>query len=103
MNTNISSSSSASILSVVAPSVVLATSNSMPNFARDDLNRVNVVHNRVVETTTSNSQQRPTHDIAFSPEAGLMLVNRRVLARSKLDGYFYKGKVVNQVRGLSSE
>lgn len=99
MNTNISSSSSASILSVAAPSVVLA-SNSMPNFARVDLNRVNVVHNRVVETTTSNSQQRPTHDIAFSPEAGLMLVNRRVLARSKLDGYFYKGKVVNQVRGL---
>lgn len=37
------------------------------------------------------------NDIAFSAEAGLMLVGRRVLARSKLDGYYYKGKVINQV------
>lgn len=39
----------------------------------------------------------PANDIAYTPDAGTLLVNRNVLARSQLDGNYYKGKVINQV------
>jgi hypothetical protein len=45
----------------------------------------------------SSSSTTKFNDIAYTPDAGSLLVNRNVLARSKIDGYFYKGKVINQV------
>ena len=36
-------------------------------------------------------------DIVHTPDAGSLLLNKTVLARSNTDGYYYKGKVINQV------
>jgi hypothetical protein len=41
-----------------------------------------------------------SNDIAYTPDAGSLLVNKYVLARSQMDGYYYKGKVINQVGPL---
>ena len=36
-------------------------------------------------------------DIAYTPDIEQLLKNKIVIARSTLDGYYYKGKVLSQV------
>ena len=43
---------------------------------------------------------RQEKDIAYTPDIESLLKNRDVLARSSLDGYYYKGKVLEQVDTL---
>lgn len=40
------------------------------------------------------------NDIAYTPDAGSLLLNKTVIARSAIDGYYYKGKILNQVNLL---
>jgi hypothetical protein len=52
----------------------------------------------VVGLALQNSQGLPIDkDIAYTPDAGSLLINKNVLVRSALDGYFYKGKVLSQI------
>lgn len=59
---------------------------------------VKVLHDGKVIGLTSETTNLPiSNDIAFTREAGTLLVNRDVIARSSLDGFYYKGKVLSQV------
>ena len=61
---------------------------------------VRVLHDgRVLGLTPQDegSPPPPANDIAYAPDAGALLVGRDVVARSALDGYYYKGKVLSQV------
>ncbi len=51
----------------------------------------------VVGLTAEDLNLPLPNDIAYTPEAGTLLINRTVVARSVLDGYYYKGKVISQV------
>ena len=52
----------------------------------------------VVGLTAQDSNLPIENDIAYTPDAGSLLINRAVVARSALDGYYYKGKIINQVK-----
>lgn len=47
--------------------------------------------------TIQNTNLPISKDIAYTPDAGGLLINKTVLARSSLDGYYYKGKVQSQI------
>lgn len=52
---------------------------------------------RVVGLTLQDSELPIPNDIAYSADAGSLLLNKTVIARSILDGYYYKGKVMSQL------
>lgn len=59
---------------------------------------VKVLYDGTVCGLTAQSINLPvSKDIAYTPDAGSLLINKYVLARSNLDGYYYKGKVQSQV------
>jgi hypothetical protein len=53
---------------------------------------------QVVGLSLQDSNIPLPNDIAYTPDAGSLLINRTVVARSSLDGFYYKGKVMNQVK-----
>lgn len=52
---------------------------------------------QVVGLTMQDANLPIPNDIAYAPDAGSLLLDKSVLARSALDGYYYKGKVMSQV------
>ncbi len=52
---------------------------------------------QVVGLSLQDSNIPLPNDIAYTPDAGSLLINRTVVARSSLDGFYYKGKVMSQV------
>jgi hypothetical protein len=48
-------------------------------------------------TTNSSTHMGLDKDIAYTPDIEQLLKNKIVIARSTLDGYYYKGKVLSQV------
>lgn len=59
---------------------------------------VKVLYDGKVHGLTLEGTNLPIpNDIAYAPDAGSLLLNKTVVARSTLDGYYYKGKVLSQV------
>ena len=53
---------------------------------------------QVVGLSLQDSNIPLPNDIAYTPDAGSLLINRTVVARSALDGFYYKGKIMSQVK-----
>jgi hypothetical protein len=56
---------------------------------------IKIKHDGIV--CSLNEDFKLKNDIAYTPDAGNLLLLKSVIARSSKDGYYYKGKVVNQV------
>jgi len=84
------------------PRVYVTSSGKIPSraIAWSRFRPIKVLHDGKVVGLTLNNPNNAIpipNDIAYTPEAGLLLLNKSVLARSALDGYYYKGKVMSQV------
>jgi hypothetical protein len=85
---------------VMHPRVLVTNEGKLPSksIAWSRFRPVKVLYDgNVVGLTYQESGLPVAKDIAYTPDAGSLLVNRIVLARSNKDGYFYKGKVISQV------
>jgi hypothetical protein len=58
---------------------------------------IRILNNGSVIGLTHDPNTLFGNDIAYTPDAGSLLLNKTVIARSSLDGYYYKGKILNQV------
>lgn len=85
------------------PKVVLTQDGRIPNkaMAWSRFRPVKVLYDGTVSGLTVQNNYQINTDIAYTPDVGNLLANKRVLARSNLDGYYYKGKIQNQVKIFS--
>lgn len=81
------------------PKVILTQDGRIPNksVAWSRFRPVKVLYDGTVCGLTVQNNFPINKDIAYTPDAGSLLSNKPVLARSNLDGYYYKGKIQNQV------
>ena len=83
------------------PRIILTGEGKLPSHsvAWSRFRPVRFFHDGTVCGLTANpSMSMPLEkDIAYTADIGGLLQNRSVIARSTLDGYYYKGKVMSQV------
>jgi hypothetical protein len=81
------------------PRVHVTASGKIPSraIAWSRFRPVKVLQDGKVVGLTLNTGLPIPNDIAYTPDAGSLLLNKTVMARSALDGHYYKGKVISQV------
>lgn len=84
---------------VMNPRVVVTKEGQLPHkaIAWSRFRPIQITSNGTVIGLTSEGGRLLQDDIAYSVDAGSLLLNKTVLARSNQDGCFYKGKVISQV------
>jgi hypothetical protein len=85
---------------VACPRILVTTDGRIPlkSIAWSRYRPVKVLHNgNVIGLTAVESSLPAFKDIAYSPDAGSLLISKTVLARSDIDGYYYRGKIISQI------
>ena len=84
------------------PRTLLTTDGKVPmcSMAWSRFRPIRMFHDGTVcglNLTSATAMNKLDMDITYTPDIAQLLVNKTVLARSTLDGYYYKGKVISQV------
>ena len=82
------------------PRVIMTQEGKLPSnsVAWSRYRPLKVSHDGTVVGLTYQDSNLPfSNDIAYTPDAGNLLLQKSVIARSSFDGFYYLGKVINQV------